>query len=337
MGQEEVVKYLLSSTEVTVNSYDRAGCTPLWHAADSGRTEIVRIFYQTGKADFDIGCRSPSPETSAPRFTAPLHQAAFKGCDDVVRYLIGTSEQHARNAEGQTALLVAVKNRDLDIVKYLITKVGADVEARNTMGQTALLVAAMNRDLDIVKLILDVGADVEARDGAEGQTALLVAATIGHLDIVKYLIAEAGADVEARDRQGMTALLWAGEQSTQWSGHLEIVRYLITEAGADAGARDNLGRNILRRVLDFPGARELKELWVRMDPWRNRSILRPYHLMHTIALTGKCDPRVPDLEGNSAMDVVERWMAEINESDMRTLKLNEVMRLFRDFIERHPA
>jgi ankyrin repeat protein len=80
-------------------------------------------------------------------------------------------------------------------------------------GETALMMATRDGDFDLVRYLIDYGIDVNAKgvrflgvrwrkidivlSDRNGNTALLKAAQNGHLDIVKYLT-EHGADVDAK-------------------------------------------------------------------------------------------------------------------------------------------
>ena len=60
---------------------------------------------------------------------------------------------HARDAFGNTPLIVAVQNNELGIAELLVTK-GADVDARNSKGNTALHFATKYHYIDIKKKLV---------------------------------------------------------------------------------------------------------------------------------------------------------------------------------------
>jgi ankyrin repeat protein len=65
---------------------------------------------------------------------------------------------------------------------------GADVHAKDRDGQTALMQAAVKGHTDIVLALVAAGADVHPQNEF-GQTALMQAAVKGHTDIVQTLLA----------------------------------------------------------------------------------------------------------------------------------------------------
>ena len=85
---------------------------------------------------------------------------------------------HLSPEELGTELLRAVEDEDLQRVTELLNE-GADVNFRGIVGETPLMVAAYNVDLNIIRLLLEKGADRTIRsspDGDfEGKNALEVA------------------------------------------------------------------------------------------------------------------------------------------------------------------
>ena len=74
----------------------------------------------------------------------------------------------ARN--GDTPLIAAARVGFEDAVPWLIVR-GAKVNAPNRMGETALILAVQQRQIPIVKLLLGVGADPDKTDSAAGYSA----------------------------------------------------------------------------------------------------------------------------------------------------------------------
>ncbi|MFH0821415.1 MAG: ankyrin repeat domain-containing protein [Pseudomonadota bacterium] len=86
-------------------------------------------------------------------------------------------------------------------------KNGIDVNAKNKDGLTPFMSAVKNGDLDMAKSLIEMGADVNTPDD-HGKTALISAAWYGRLEIAELLI-EKGAHLEAKDSLGWTALVQA--------------------------------------------------------------------------------------------------------------------------------
>ena len=68
------------------------------------------------------------------------------------------SNIHARDEDGNTALMYAVGSGDAELVRLLV-RAGAEVDAANERGMTPLMYAAMLDALPVVLALLHAGAD----------------------------------------------------------------------------------------------------------------------------------------------------------------------------------
>ncbi len=139
----------------------------------------------------------------------PLH---FMRCLGALRQMLRYDvDVNAQNKQGETPLLVAVREGYDDIAKALIAA-GANVNIRNAQGQTLLHLAVLDEDYGnarTARLLLKLGADINARDHA-GRTPLYQAASSHFAPGVRLLLAS-GAEVNARDAEGHTPLYAAEE------------------------------------------------------------------------------------------------------------------------------
>ena len=87
---------------------------------------------------------------------------------------------------------LAVEAADLAAMDALLTA-GADINARDQHGQTALMNAASDGQIEVVRLLADRGADLNHR-AKYGLTAVMLAVVRGHTEVVRILV-EAGADL----------------------------------------------------------------------------------------------------------------------------------------------
>ena len=71
---------------------------------------------------------------------------------------------------GETPLIAAARVGYLGAAADLV-RLRAKIDAANRMGETALIVAVQNRQKEIVKLLLAAGADPDRADSAAGLTA----------------------------------------------------------------------------------------------------------------------------------------------------------------------
>jgi len=79
---------------------------------------------------------------------------------------------------GDTPLIAAARAGYQDAAEWLITG-GAKVDGTNRMGETALIIAVQQRQLEMVRMLLSAGANPDKPDSAAGLTARDYAARDG--------------------------------------------------------------------------------------------------------------------------------------------------------------
>lgn len=209
------------------------------------------------------GCKKPNP--------AALHQAArdgdlakvkalleqgvdvnLKASDnwpsEEINYPSGAKETRTGEFSGQvTPLQVAVKNRQLAISEFLISK-GADVNATDHTGATPLFEAS---DSKLAKLLLDHGARVDIRDCWEYTALHRVARATRDPEAIRAIV-KAGADISAVAEVQNTPLheAVAGDKA-------EAVQALL-ELGANPNAKSQSGLTPLHWATLLPIPRRPK-------------------------------------------------------------------------------
>ncbi|XP_075545338.1 no mechanoreceptor potential C [Dermacentor variabilis] len=143
----------------------------------------------------------------------PLFLAVEAGNHGVCRDLLGamTREQvcYVHPATGNTALHLAARRRDLDIMRFLV-ECQSPVNHQNAEGQTPLHVAAREGDEQAVKLFHHAGANPNLID-REDRTPLHIATQLGHVGVVELLIDKYKASVHHRTKDGSTLMHIAAE------------------------------------------------------------------------------------------------------------------------------
>jgi ankyrin repeat protein len=184
--------------------------------------------------------------------------AAIRNGDSpqVQRLLRAGADANTVDSDGTTALMHAVIESDVNVVKLLLDG-AAKVNAKNALDSTALMYAATN--VAKTRLLLDRGADVTVK-GKGGATPMSVAVTtFGSTPVLKLLTAN-GAEPEDRlmvsvaqkgDFEAIQFLLSIGvrpggaDSATLFAaviGRCEACARLLVEKGAPAsGARGNGG------------------------------------------------------------------------------------------------
>ena len=128
---------------------------------------------------------------------AEWEQAARTGKADMLEQMLANgSDVDARDAHGQTALMIAARIGHLSAVALLIER-GADLNHTAKFHLSALMLAVVNNHPAIVETLVKAGADRSIRGtgapGFNGRTALDLALATGRHDIVDLLPGADGA------------------------------------------------------------------------------------------------------------------------------------------------
>lgn len=137
--------------------------------------------------------------------------------------------------DGQTALITAVRNRDIKMINILIDHCKVDVNAldKNKYCIPALTHAIMINRFDIVKLLVKKGADINlgGQGVNRGNTPLMIASWNGNLQLVEFLLKQEGICVNQQDSNGFTPLIKAAIRN-----RVEVAEILLKN-GADKQIR----------------------------------------------------------------------------------------------------
>ena len=144
--------------------------------------------------------------------------------------LVRGFDANTPDPNGQTALILAIREPAPKVVAQLLSWPKTDVEARNSVGESPLMLASLTGQLEWVKRLVAMGADVNK----PGWTPLHYAATRSHLAVMEYLL-ENHAYIDASSPNESTPLMMAALYGTP-----SAVKLLL-EAGADPSIKNALG------------------------------------------------------------------------------------------------
>ncbi|KAJ8936152.1 hypothetical protein NQ318_010563 [Aromia moschata] len=202
-SREDVVKLLL--TKKGVDPYSTGGsrnqtAVHLVASRQTGTaTAILRALLQAAGKDIRL-----KPDG---RGKIPLLLAVEAGNQSMCRELLSsqTAEQlKAQSANGDTALHLAVRRKDIDMVRILVDY-GTSVDIRNGEGQTPLHIAAAEGDEVLVKYFYGVRASASITDNQD-RTPMHLAAENGHANIIELLADKFKASILERTKDGSTLM-----------------------------------------------------------------------------------------------------------------------------------
>ena len=180
-----------------------------------------------------------------PLYDHQLHDACPKGNMERIKYLLikdgGTVNEIYR---AMTPLQYAIKNEQMEVVRYLVSNHSARIDAGLRGG--AFILACQVGNQRIVKFLHKTRPASPTHDtGFFRVTPLMIAADKGHLNICQYLVSECGVDIDAANSHGYTALHCAAAK-----GHWDVVQYLA-KSNADGMALCHPGDTALHRAVMF--------------------------------------------------------------------------------------
>ncbi len=156
-----------------INSVLPNGQYPLHVAAEKGRIVMVKTLLKHGA---EIDAADAAGETA-------LALAILAGRTQIAEVLLGTG---ARLDASQLLLKAADADAtDRDTLRFLLAH-GADTEQRNADGDTALLIAIRRDNHRLATHLVREGAEVNVQ-AADGQSALALARELGFTELIQLL------------------------------------------------------------------------------------------------------------------------------------------------------
>ena len=161
-------------------------------------------------------------------------------------------------ASGYTPLICAIRNRDKEMVKKLVS-LDVDVNKRDEYKYcfTPLAHCVQIKNIEFINILLDNGADINRVSKGEnkGNSPLMVASWDGKLDIVKLLV-KRGANCNLQDSNGFTALIKAiirtPKKEKIGDQHQEIIRFLMTRTDKELrDFDDNIAKDYILKAGDI--------------------------------------------------------------------------------------
>ena len=197
---------LLIDRGANVNARAASGFTPLMVAAQFTKaTPVLSLLLQAGAKHpaSDEGRRASPGDAIA--LAAHAGNAAGVGLlHQAGEPVTGRWPLVARAAVNPTAMALAIRNGDLEVVRTLLD-LGADVNVLDDVPWSPLESAVHNNRVALAQLFLQRGALVNAVDRA-GYTPLLLAASVDFGDTAMLdLLLDAGADTSVKTPAGKTA------------------------------------------------------------------------------------------------------------------------------------
>jgi ankyrin repeat protein len=162
------------------------------------------------------------------QIVAMTKAATFDDVREVKTLIDKGMSPNQKTPKGMPILMLAIQEKSLKTVDYLINIKGIDLNQANITNETPLMFAALYGMLPEVKVLVN---QKEIPVNRSGWTPLHYACTNGHLNIAEFLL-DKGAAVDAPSPNGTTPIMMAIR-----AGNIQLVKLLL-DRGADIRIRN---------------------------------------------------------------------------------------------------
>jgi ankyrin repeat protein len=177
----------------------------------------------------------PLDKVSPPEAQQVFMLAAVNGNPQLAQVLLthGVDPNH-QDAQGNTALLLAVDHGNTVIVTSLVQQPHVDATIKNAQGESALLLACRKGHIELCTSLLAVSADCINDSDDTGAFPLLHWTAHASLPMIKQLVKH-GANVNQQTKDGTSALMLAVDAKqhriTKWLLKQGVDANLVTHDG----------------------------------------------------------------------------------------------------------
>ena len=165
------------------------------------------------------------------QIAAITRAATFDDAREVKALIDKGMSPNQKDPKGMPILMLAIQEKSMKTVDYLINAKGIDLNQTNITNETPLMFASLYGMLPEVKILVN---QKEVPVNRSGWTPLHYACTNGHLDISLFLL-DKGAAVDAPSPNETTPIMMAIR-----AGNIQLVRLLL-DRGADIRIRNQQG------------------------------------------------------------------------------------------------
>ena len=211
-GHLEIAKLLIEK-RADINSVNNYKNTALMYASEYKQLEIAELLVKNNanliiKSDFN------------PRLL--MITSDKKDFNEITKKIIEISDlkyiNTGVNFNNTTALSVAIKASNLEIVKLLIEK-GVDIYEKSTLGYNALMYSIQIDSIDIIKYFIEE-ININTHDDNVLDYLIDNALSYGNVKIIKYLLSK-GATLKYTNGNTTSLMLVAS------SSNVKAVKYII--------------------------------------------------------------------------------------------------------------
>jgi|GEM_PF-1730184 len=175
-----------------------------------------------------------------------IKHAVVNGDIDYLKYTF--QHRKSKAIDYSAALQLAAQRGQLNIVKYMLEELNADINSSTNEGETALIFAATKNHLKVAEYLLDKGANID-KAKSDGKTAITVATVNGNAEMVNLLMNK-GATLNFSDKFNETGAYGSPLMHASALGYLNIVADLL-KGGSNINFKNDNGQDALQLAINF--------------------------------------------------------------------------------------
>ena len=199
LGHTDALKCLIEHTGCKPDMLNSSLATPLHHACREGHEDTAKFLIGCG---VDVNMQDDMGQTCL--LLCCIHRHTNLAQILIESSIAGHTPEpldiNQKDLRGLTAMNCAAIIGDLDLIKILYEKGGADLEVESPKGCTPLLFAARGTNVDLIKYLLEKKVNTLKQDNSGG-TVAHHAVDKGQLQIINALI-EYSVDLDIPNNYG---------------------------------------------------------------------------------------------------------------------------------------
>lgn len=199
-GNENIIKFLIFK-EANTDIKDNKGNNLIHIAAQSGNLEILKLVLKL----FENNIKEKINKKNASGKT-PLILAAENGYKNIIVFLLEKgSDPNIQDNKGNTSFLAATKKGDIEILQILRNDPFTQIGIPNSAGETSLHIAVKNKNIKAVKFLLKGEANPNKQNN-NGDTSLHIAVKNEILEMFPILLKHPAVDKHKQNNYKETPL-----------------------------------------------------------------------------------------------------------------------------------
>ena len=204
---------LLISKKCKIDIIDSDGHSLLFYAIKFNYFSILEKLLNVNYIGF------PLIELKDKNKMYPIHYAVIFNNLKILELLVTkNSNINLKDGSDMTPLMLAIKSKNINIIKYLLKNDNLNINQTNNEGHTALHMACNYENENIVELLLEnKKIDVNVQDNQNKYTALMYSVALNNYNITNMILNNSNINLDIQDGYGNTVIHHAIKENVSMS------------------------------------------------------------------------------------------------------------------------